>query len=163
MTPQQLLTVKTAILADPLLAAQPMNSDGDFAIADALNLIAVPDFFVWRTSVTPASIMQNGFDWTRVDNLTVGKSRIWEYMMQTGVVNPSLPNVRAGVNAVFTTAADQATRQAAFNHCQRIATRIEKLLATGTGTTTTDLGAGPAVMGFEGPLDFQTVTLARRS
>ena len=163
LTPAQNATIKAAILADPTLNAQPNNSDGAFAIAAALNQNAVPDFFVWRTSVTPIEIMQNGFDWTRIDNLTVGKARIWEFMMSTGVVNPSLANVRSGINATFTSGADAATRQAAFNHCQRLATRAEKLLATGLGTTTTDQGVGPAVMGFEGYLSYQDVDTARNS
>jgi hypothetical protein len=34
---------------------------------------------VWRTSVTQDEIMLNGFDWTRVDNLGVGKARAWTW------------------------------------------------------------------------------------
>jgi hypothetical protein len=163
LTAPQLAALKAAILADPVLAAKPMNSDGDFDIAAALNQPAVPDYFVWRTAVPTDEIMLNGFDWTRVDNLTVGKSRIWEWMTNLGQINPSQSNVRAGVLAVFTTAGDLANRNAVFSHCQRLATRVEKLFATGSGTTTTDQGVGPSTMGFEGAISYQDVSLARNS
>lgn len=161
LTSAQLLALKAAIAADPVLSAKPNTADGAFDIAAAMNLAAAPDFFVWRTAVPVDEIMQNGFDWTRVDNLTVGKARIWDWMMRTGTLNPSRANVRAGINATFNVAADQATRLAAFTHCQRLATRAEKLFATGAGTTTTDLGVGPALMTFEGALGYQEVETAR--
>jgi hypothetical protein len=163
LTTAQLQTLKAAILADPTLAAKPNNTDGNFDIAAAMNAIATPDFFVWRTSVPIDEIMRNGFDWTRVDNLTVGKSRIWEWMTAIGTIKPNQDNVRAGVLAVFTTALDQPNRLAVFGHCQRQATRAEKLFATGTGATTTDQGVGPAQLTFEGNLSYQDVTSARNS
>lgn len=163
LTAQQNAAIKAAILADPVLSAFPNNTDGAFGIAALLNQQASPDFYVWRTSVTIGEIMQNGFDWTRVDNLTVGKARIWEWMVATGTIKPNQSNVRAGVLAVFTTAGDLANRNAVFGHCQRLATRAEKLLATGTGTASTDQGVGPATMGFEGSLSYQDVDTARNS
>jgi hypothetical protein len=39
---------------------------------------------------------------------------------------------------------------------RRLASRIEKLLATGTGTT-----GSPATMGFEGPISYRDIQLAR--
>jgi len=161
MTSAQLQTLKSAIAADGALNAQPMNSDGAFAIAAALNQIATPDFFVWRSSLEVGEIMQNGFDWTRVDNLTAGKARIWDWMMRTGTVRPQQANVRAGVLATFGVAADQSTRLAVFTHFQRQATRVEKLFATGAGTAATEAGVGPAVMTFEGQIDYQSVDQAR--
>jgi hypothetical protein len=151
LTQAQLATLKAAILADPVLAAKPMNSDGNFDIAVILNSqLATPDFFVWRPSVSVGEIMGNNFDWTRVDNMTVGESRIWEYMTQLGVIDPSKPNIRAGINEAYKgTAQDDAMRLAIFGHCQKLATRAQKLFATGTGTTTTDAGTGPATMAVE--------------
>lgn len=163
LTNAQLQTLKATILADSALASQPMTSGGANVIASTLNLLATPDFYVWKTSVPVDEIMQNGFDWTRVDNLTVGKARIWDWMMRTGFINPSGANVRAGVLATFGVAADLNTRQTVFNHCQRLASRVEKLFATGSGTTTTDQGIGPAIMGFEGPLTSEDVQAARES
>lgn len=161
LTTAQLQTLKLAIDADPVLAAFPLNSDGSFAIASEMNKIAAPAFFVWRTDVQISEIMLNGFDWTRVDNLTVGKARIWDWMTSLGRINPAQANVRAGVLAVFTTAADLANRNSVFGHSQRQATRAEKLFATGAGTTTTDQGVGPATMGLEGMLMYEDVDMAR--
>ena len=139
-----------------------MNSDGDFAIAAAYNLTATPNYFVWKPSVVVNDLMLAPFDWTRVDNLTVGKARIWDWMGQVGIIDPSQANIRAGINACFSVAVgDAPCRQAMFNGSQRLATRVEKLFATGTGTATTDLGVGPSVMGFEGPLSYQDVSAAR--
>jgi hypothetical protein len=163
LTPAQLQTLKTTIDADPALSAFPNNSDGAFQIAALLNVPAVPAFFVFRTSVPVTEIMQNGFDWTRVDNLTVGKARIWEFMTIAQLLNPSQANVRSGILAVFGTAGDLQMRQAIFNHCQRTASRAEKVFATGAGTTVSEQGVGPAVLSFEGQLSFQDVQDARNS
>jgi len=153
LTPEQLATLKAAIDADPALAAKPLNSDGYFEIAQALNTeLASPDFFVWRSVVSQDEIMQNGFDWVRVDNLSVGKARIWEWMFDNAgaTINPSKANVRAGIAEVWKgTAADNAVRQAVFNRCQTRATRAQKLFATGPGTTTSVDGVGPATMAVE--------------
>lgn len=157
MTPAQLATLKAAILADNALASQPMNSDGAFEIARLLNEPAAPDFIVWKTDVSVDEIMRNGMDWARVDNLSVGKARIWDWLGRLGTFNASKTNVRAGVDAAWVgTAADLAVRAAIYVHCKRKATRIEKILATGTGTD-----VSPATMSFEGLLSYQDVESAR--
>lgn len=143
LTSQQKAAVKAAILADPVLAAKPNTSDGAFEIAAALNQIASPVWVVWRTNVSRDEIMLNGFDWTRVDNLSVGKSRIWEWMFAaTQGINPSKANIRAGIDACWVgTAADLAVRAAVYVHCKQSATRAQKILSTGTGSD-----ASPATM-----------------
>lgn len=160
LTVEQLQKIKDAIVADPVLNAFPQNSDGAFAIKDALNLQATPAFIVWRTSVLQDEIMQNGFDWARVDNLSVGKARIWQWMFDNAdrSFNPSRANVRAGIDATWVgTAADLAVRAAVYAHCKRAATRAEKILAaSATGTDVT-----PATMTFEGELSYQDVEQAR--
>jgi len=164
MTPQQLQTLKTEIDTDPTLSSQPINSDGAFAIAVAFNQQANPAFYVWATEVSQDSIMQNGFDWVRVDNLSVGKARIWEWMFANAnrSINASKANVRAGIAEVWKgTAADNAVRLAVFQHCQRVATRAEKLFANGSGTQTDGDGIGPATMDFEGSVSYQDVEQAR--
>lgn len=162
LTTQQLQTLKAFITADPVLNAFPNNSDGNFEIAVRLNLPATPAFVVWKTSVNVTDIMQNGFDWTRVDNLTVGKARIWEFMTSAGVLNPSLANVRAGFEACFSVeVADGPTRQAIYNHCLQNATVLQKLFATGAGTNPTNHGIGPATMAVSGPVSHSEVEQAR--
>lgn len=165
MTPAHHATLKAAIVADSALNAQPMNSDGAFAIAAALNLAAAPDFLVWRAQTPVSEIMQNGFDWTLVDNLSVGKGRIWEWMKDTGSLNFDQANVRAGVLACFTGAGAtfQAIRVAIFAHGTRKATRFEKLFATGAGTAATEAGVGPGTLALAGPVQYQEVEMARAS
>jgi len=161
LTPQQLATLASAISADPALSSQPNNSDGAFAIAAAMNANASPDYYVWRTNTPVSEIMRNGFDWTFVDNLTVGKARVWEWMQLTSILDMSEANVRAGVIATFSTAGMATMRTQIFGHGQRLARRIEKLFATGSGATTNDQGVGPATMGFEGTISYNDVLLAR--
>lgn len=153
LTQQQLSALKGEIDADPVLAAKPLNSDGYFDIAVALNSqLATPDFYVWRSSVTQDEIMQNGFDWVRVDNLSVGKARIWDWLFDNAAtaISPSKANVRAGIAEVWKgTAADNAVRLAVFQHCQQRATRAQKLFAAGAGNATDQDGVGPATMAVE--------------
>lgn len=160
-TQQQLLAIKAEIDADPVLAAYPNTPDGAFAIAAALNLPASPEFIVWRTSVSQDEIMQNGFAWVEVDSLSAGKARIWEWMFDNSnaAINPSKVNVRDGIIEVWKgTAAKLAVQAAVLSHCKRAASRLEKILATGTGTT-----ESPATMGYEGDINYQAVQQARNS
>jgi hypothetical protein len=159
LSAEQLQTLSTHIAASPDLSAQAPGSDGDDAIARLLNLVASPAWVVWRTSVTWDEIMLNGMDWARVDNLSVGKSRIWDWMFQNSAraFNPSKTNIRAGIDAVWVgTAADLAVRAAVYVHCKRNATRAEKLYTTGTGTTN-----DPAALTFEGDVTLDDVQQAR--
>ena len=153
LTPAQMTTLQTNILADHSFDSLPHNTDGAYAIAVAYNLPASSTFIVWKTSVDPAEIMAGGMDWTRVDNLTVGKSRIWDWMTRLNSFDASKANVRAGIDAVWVgTAADLAERADVYTHCKRQATRLEKLFATGTGTD-----ASPATMVIEGQVTYQDV------
>jgi len=159
MTPQQQATLKAYILADPVLSTFPAGADGSWAIADALNLPAVPAYIVWKTSVNVDEIMRNGMDWTRVDNLTVGKARIWDWIGRLGSFNPSKTNIRAGIDAAWVgTSADLAVRAMVYTHCKRSATVAEKLLATGGGTD-----ASPSTMSLDGALSWQDVEAVRNS
>jgi hypothetical protein len=159
LTVEQLAALKADILADPILAAFPMNSDGAWEIAIAYNLAASPAWIVWKSDVNPEDIMRNGMDWTRVDNLSVGKSRIWDWMTKLGTFNAAKANIRSGIDAVWVgTTADLAVRAMVYTHCKRAATRIEKLFSTGTGSD-----ASPATMTFEGQISYQDVMSARNS
>lgn len=146
---------KTALAAD--IAANPQlvayrNAGNVGALATYYSTTASPDFIVWRTFVTQDEIMQNGFDWMRVDNLSVGKARIWDWLFSNAdrAINPTKDNVRAGIAECWKgTAADLAVQAVVLGHCKRKANRMEKLFATGTGTD-----ASPATMTFEGDAPF---------
>lgn len=171
LTPAQLTTLKSHILANSSafadgpftgqtvaqVAALP-GSESRIQIARWYNLTATGPFVVWRTSVTWDEIMLNGMDWARVDNLSVGKARIWDWMFQnqSRTFNPSKSNIRTGIDATWVgTAPDLAVRAAVYVHCKRAATNGEKVFATGTGSD-----AAPATMAFEGQVSSQEVDSA---
>lgn len=159
MTPEQLTILKNYITANPVLNAYPMDGDGLNAVADALNAASNPAFYVWKSSVSVDEIMRGNLDWSQVDNLSVGKARIWDWMTRLGSFNPSKQNIRAGIDAAWVgTAAMLAVRATIYALCNRPATVAEKLLATGTGTTT-----DPALLGLEGKITANDVDAARRS
>jgi hypothetical protein len=156
MTPAQLTALKADIAADPAFANVPRTGDGAYEIAQAYNLPASPEFVVWKTSVEPDEIMRNGMDWTRVDNLSVGKARIWDWITRLGTFDASRLNIRAAIDATWVgTSADLAVRAMVYTHCKRPASRVEKLFAAGLGTT-----AAPATMSFEGAINYQDVLSA---
>lgn len=150
LTTEQLQSLKTWV------AANVQNADEHTARA-ALNSLSSPAHVVWKTSVTRREILQNGFDWTRLDNLAVGKARVWNDIFaglnefNEASLNPSKINVRTGIESVWVgTAADLSVRAAVYVHCKRTATNAEKALATGTGSD-----AVPATMTFEGEISLQ--------
>ena len=159
LTQAQYTALKADIIADPAFNSVPDNSDGDFAIAAAYNLAANPQWVVWKTSVQRGEILENGFDWTRLDNLSVGKARVWSDIFVDGALNASKLNVRAGIEEVWKgTQADLDVRAVVYGHCKRDATRAETLFSTGTGSD-----AVPATMSHQGNLSYQDVGIARRN
>jgi hypothetical protein len=153
LTTEQQTVLRDYVIADVTLNALPHTPDSAFAIAAAVNATASPAFIVWKTDVDPNEIMKNGMDWTQVDNLSVGKARIWEWLTGLGTFNAAKPNVRAGIEATWVgTAAMLAVRAAVYVHCKRSARIIEELLATGTGTD-----VSPATMDYEGTVSYSDV------
>lgn len=154
LTAPQIATLKQLVLSDPTANGYAAVGD-DVALAAWLN--GSTTTVVWRTDASVDAIMRNGMDWARVDNLSVGKARIWDWMGRLGVLDCSKPNIRAGIDATWVgTAADLAVRTTVYTHCKRAATRAEAALATGTGTDAT-----PAVLGWEGAIDFATASRIR--
>ena len=151
LTAQQKATLKTYIEADPTLG--PLAASSSFYEISLALSAAVPAFIVWKTNVSIDEIMRNGMDWARVDNLSVGKARIWDWLGQLGSFDASKTNVRAGIDATWVgTAADLAVRAQVYTHCKRSALLAEKLLAAGVGTD-----ANPATMAYEGEITINDV------
>jgi hypothetical protein len=154
LTAPQMATLKQLVQSDPTAAGYAAVGD-DIALAAWLN--ASTATVVWRTEVSVDSIMRNGMDWARVDNLSVGKARIWDWMGRLGQLDCSRPSIRAGIDATWVgTAADLAVRATVYTHCKRPATRAESALATGTGSD-----ASPSVMGWEGTIDYALASTIR--
>jgi len=154
LTIEQLQILKATIDADPVLAAHPLTPDGAWEIAEAFNAPSSPSFTVWKTFIEAEEIMSNGFVWTAVDALSVGKARIWDWMTRYGSINPSKVNVRQGLADCFGAGSPMAN--VILPQCKRIATKAEALFATGTGSD-----ASPGNMTFEGVLTYREVQQAR--
>lgn len=158
LTSGQNATLKAFITGNAPYNTFPAGPEGSASIAALLNTAATPAFTVWRTAVAMATIMNNGFEWDRVDNATVGKARIWEWMKDLGTINPSKANIRTGIDTAWSGVANDTHRAAIYVHCKRSATVLEKLFASGTGSD-----AVPATMVIEGNIGYQEVQTARES
>lgn len=166
LTPAQLATLKADILADPVLAAKPMNDDGHLAIAQAYNLLAAPDYWVWRTAVTKEEFVQGAgpegttFIWVGNGFITrsVGEQTAWrELFSGADACNPSLTNVRQAFTDIFSGTGNAASNRAHMSAVsRRKARRGERLFAAGTGST-----ASPGTMTFEGQITGPDVAQAR--
>lgn len=165
LTTQQIALIKADIIANSDLSAKPNTPDGAFDIAALYALPAAPDFIVWKSSVSEADIVSKTSDegtvwsWPAFIARSTGEQGGWARMVGVaGIINPSLPQVRQAITDIFSGSANSAPAQrthlAAMG--KRKATRLEKLLATGTGST-----AAPATMGFEGAASYSDIQLAR--
>lgn len=143
LTNAQLITLRAAAIADGAAAGYIATAD-DQALADWFN-VDQATYIVWRTNLTPdqsrTAIVQGA---TQLDALTTGKrdSLFW---LLSEPVRPTDASVRAAIDDLCGT---QATLKSALQAAlRRTATRAEKLLATGTGTT-----GSPATLTYEGVL-----------
>lgn len=145
-------TLKAAALADPTAAGYILVTGDDIALRGWFN--ADTSYVLWRTSLTRAELFKDpAFDWTRVDNLTIGKARIADWQFSSGSINCTEANIRAGIDATWVgTAADLAVRASVYAKCKRLATRAESFLGVGSGTT-----LSPSVPQWEGIVSGQDV------
>lgn len=157
LTPAQLQTLKTDITNDATLNAYPVNSDWAAVIADAYNLAATPAFTVWKRNVPLSDVANNlvGTDLSGLSTLNHTRLQTVVLLSQDGV-NASLSDRRAFFDDIFSGAGGAATRAKLLILWKRLATRGEKLFATGTGSD-----ASPATMAVEGPMSYQEVLTAR--
>lgn len=165
LTTAQLASLKAAIAADPTLNALPNSSGDNWAIADAFGLPASPDFWVWRTDISEsdctarASVDGTNWSWTAYIARSQGERDGWGRMFSAGSIDASQANVRQAIADIFSGTGVAATQRThLLTVARRKATRVEKLFATGTGST-----AAPATMGREGPISYTDVTDARNS
>ena len=141
------------------MASQPMNSDGAFEIARQLNLIASPSFTVWKTNVSIKDIGDklNGTEMAGLSSLNNTRLQTVVALSASGV-NPSLIDRRQFFDDIFSGAAGVNTRTNLLALWKRDATVVEKLFATGTGTS-----AVPATLVWDGSISYQDVDDARNS
>jgi hypothetical protein len=155
LTPAQLLTLKAFILADPILNAFPNTSDGNFALTQELNKPAVPPFIVWRESISANELIK-AMVWTEFIARQPGERDAWMFLTAQGTINAGDPNVRQGIQDMFSGPGGVQTRTNLIAVAKRAATVAEKLFATGVGTD-----ASPGTLVVVGNLTQQDVETAR--
>ena len=168
LTTAQLQAIKADILASPDLSSQPANTDGDFEIARLYNLPAAVEFWVWKTRLGKHEVTDgtsdtgSTFDWAGTGGY-IARSQAerdcWrELWNSTLTCNPSAPRVRAAFDDVFSGTGAGAVNNRAHIAAmsRRLTTRLEKLLATGTGTK-----AQPGTLGYEGTVSYRDIQAAR--
>lgn len=155
LTQAQLATLKADINADPTLSAIPNTPDGAFEIAAAYNAVAVPQFIVWRGNV-PTADCKKAMVWTEFISRSAAERDAWQWMLSNGFINAGDPNVRQGIQDIFSGPGGATTRDNLVAIAKRDALRIEKLFATGAGTDAT-----PATLVVEGTISYQDVLNAR--
>jgi hypothetical protein len=158
LTHAQKVTLKAAIEADPTWQSIFLSGNGQ-ALFDYSNAVSVPAFWAWRTSVSRAEIytQQNDlavpvddqfWNWTTYKNQGVSEQNAWVQMFMNDEANFTRQNLRDGIGKIFTgSAAATAQRNHVLAIGRRMATRFERVFATGTGTT-----ALPGTAVLEGPV-----------
>ena len=152
LTTAQTATVKAFILADATLGPKTSGPGTDYGfIADSMSSIAAPAFIVWKSNVSIGAVGDN-FVGTELAGLTAANQTRLQTIAQFSPngIDPSLADRRAFFDDIFSSAA--ATRAKLLALWKRSATRIEKVLATGTGSD-----AAPATMVYEGGVSINTV------
>lgn len=132
LTTEQEATLIADILANP--DTQAAHTLGDTAtLAMLYNAPSDPAYTVWDNRVDPNAIMANGIVWADFKNLSAGQLAIWELMTMKGFINAGKLNERLGLEEAF--GKNSATNTGLQPHLKRVATRLEKLFATGLGTS----------------------------
>jgi len=155
LTPAQKQTLKTNIQATP--EANALYVDGNLdGLAAYYNVVASPDFWVWRTNVSRADIYNltspaaSTWNWTTYKNQGVAEQNAWVQMFMGDLADFSKTNLRDGVAAIFTGSAQaNAQRDHVLATGRRLSNRLEQVFANGTGSS-----ASPGTMVVEGALHY---------
>lgn len=176
------IAANTATINGVQIKDMPNNSDASDAIANWYNGTASPDFIVWRdlpmedvlnlitfANMTPADAVPTTPDLTvqvwnaraiccqgkqfNLQNLTIGRTTApMKRSNYRSAMQDCLTNIPAGASGATVAANWVGVRDAAKGK----ANRIEKLLATGAGTTNS-----PADVTYEGTISWPDVEAAR--
>jgi len=147
LTTPQRAALKTAIQADSTANGFYVagNLDG---LAAHLNAAASPSFTVWKTLVSINQVGDNLVATELAGLSTLNATRLQTIAdYSTAGVNPSLPDRRAFFDDVFSGAGGVLTRAKLLILWKRLATRAERVFATGTGSD-----ASPGTLVVEGAI-----------
>jgi len=149
LTNAQKLTLRTHIQANQVqltfgggpatissVFGAPILGSGDaLIIADWYNLQASPNFTVWksRVSITEIGDKINGTELAGLSTLNSTRLQTVVILSADGV-NPGLADRRAFFDDIFSGAGGTITRANLLILWKRLATNLEKVFATGTGS-----------------------------
>lgn len=154
MTPEQLTTLKAAILAETNAEFVEFRTQGATgAMASFYNVEASPAFYIWRSNYTPdliADAIDKGI--TQLDALTASKRDSLLWWANRGH-DAREAAVQAAINDLC--GSQNTLKNAVLGGGKRAASRGEKLYCTGTGSL-----ASPAVAAFEGPISNNDIVQA---
>lgn len=158
LSAQQLTAVRAGACLDVASGAPAMNAGNPTALRDWLN--SASSFVVWRTNVQRAEIYHQTssegttWNWTTYKNQSQTEQGAWVQMFMGDQADFSLPNLRAGVSAIFTGSAQaNAQRDHVLAIARRAATHVERVLGTGTGTL-----PAPGLLTFQGSVSINQAT-----
>lgn len=180
MSPEQVAVLKSIVSAEPSLASA-INSGYDNIIADWLNTTVSPAYYVWRSetqtdlvldaisgaSMTPADAPDGTTAYTNRALICQAKQINLQILLQgraliaTGKLNirqwlsDSLLKVPSGVGGAEVDAGWAGAGKVKAQ-ITRLATRAEKALASGNGTTAT-----PSNLTFQGDVSINDAGLLR--
>lgn len=180
MTPAQAAIFAADLAQDGSLSQLPHNSDSADTIAMAYNQLAIPAYYVWSNttradavmdaitwaSLTPTDTADGTTLWTNRALMCQAKQLNLQIMLQgrdtvsSGKANiragltDALQNVPSGVAGALVDAGWLGAGKVKTT-LTRQATRLEKLFATGSGTTGT-----PSALGYDGQASYQEITAA---
>lgn len=137
LTQSQLVVLKADIDANPgEFGSIPNTPDGHLLIANIYNALAVPDFWVFRRSMSIDQVRE-AIVWSEVlaPAAKLPDTERWSFEVLVGdQFNPESVNNRTGLSQIFAGAAYTTTRTNLILAATEKATRIQKLFAVpGTG------------------------------
>lgn len=173
-TPAQITTIRAAIFADPVMAPAAPLGNGPDVIAALFNTVE-PAYFAWRTS-TSSNDVNDAIVWANLtptdaaDVTTIYTNRalvcqakqinLRILIQGRDTVNSAKSSIRAGLQdalSLIPSGVAGATVSGGWPAVKtamtRNATRLEKLLASGTGTA-----AIPANLGYDGMTNSQEMS-----
>lgn len=181
LTIPQLQTLKAWVVAN-------RNSVFDQGTVNALNALSSPDYFIFKPTINLDEVMTNGYDWTVVDNETVGQARIWDRMLAmsraVGGISPWKITILQGVGEAYKGGSPASVplhrRSILRTHFPRKCSVFEKLYVAaiadwnvgtnGDKTGNRGLNTNPDVMPMDaageyltGPIDLDTLVLSEGS
>ena len=148
LTTAQKATLKTNIQGDSTANAFYVNGDLS-GLAGYYNALASPSFTVWK-SLVAWNLVGDKINATELVGLTTGKLTQLQTLalISPSGINPSIADRRDALDQIFSAASGTVTRPALLALWKRLATRLEKVFATGTGSD-----AVPALLVVEGELN----------